>query len=105
MSEPKVPPDSVFVLWDPNEGEFCGDPYADPREAYACAVNGLGVAEYHRRTPEQDRAVIRCSLDVLQAWSNWDGHSAEGFWPLANRMHELRAALTAAGYLEGGSHA
>jgi hypothetical protein len=95
--EKPAAPDSVFVLWDANEGEFCGDPYA-------CAVNGLVVAEYHRRTPEQDRAVIRCSLDALQAWNNWDGHSAEGFWPLANRIRDLRAALTAAGYLEEDSH-
>ena len=58
-------------------------------------------------TPELDRAIIRRALDVVQVWDATPTELTEFDVvtppePLSRAVESLRAALTAAGYLEGG---
>lgn len=96
MAASGVPPRRVWLCADCID---CGssDPYADPYKSER-AVRGFPAIA--GPTTEEDRAIIRRALDVIEKWDAWDVATINrDVIRLCHSCNDLRAALTAAGYL------
>lgn len=82
----------------------CGEPVEGGHEPKCCIDNITGAEEQAHKslTAMYSSADIACrrAADALQAWDDWDGDICESV-SLEESIESLRAALTAAGYLDG----